>query len=310
MLKAYSVFKDLDKKAYEILTNTGIQLELSTSTERPNKEQLEKLLNDYDILIIGVKEKLTEDMLAKINKKKIIATLSIGVDHIDKSFFNSNLIRVINCQTSNVISVAEHIFALILGLKKRIIESNDITMQGGNKTQLSSRSNDISGSTIGIIGAGKISQEVIKIAKVFNMKIYCNTLNPEKHKDLLQQGVEFLDLDTLLTNSDIITVNIPLNEENKNLISKDKISLMKKSATFINTSRAEIVDMDELIKYADENKTFNVGLDIDAENYKELLETKRSNVIVTPHIAGVTKEAIKRMDVELANNIKEYLEEK
>ena len=261
-------------------------------------------------MIIGVKEKLTEDMLAKINKKKIIATLSIGVDHIDKSFFNSNLIRVINCQTSNVISVAEHIFALILGLKKRIIESNDITMQGGNKTQLSSRSNDISGSTIGIIGAGKISQEVIKIAKVFNMKIYCNTLNPEKHKDLLQQGVEFLDLDTLLTNSDIITVNIPLNEENKNLISKDKISLMKKSATFINTSRAEIVDMDELIKYADENKTFNVGLDIDAENYKELLETKRSNVIVTPHIAGVTKEAIKRMDVELANNIKEYLEEK
>ncbi len=309
MLKAYSVFKDLDKKAYEILTNTGIQLELSTSTERPNKEQLEKLLNDYDILIIGVKEKLTEDMLAKINKKKIIATLSIGVDHIDKSFFNSNLIRVINCQTSNVISVAEHIFALILGLKKRIIESNDITMQGGNKTQLSSRSNDISGSTIGIIGAGKISQEVIKIAKVFNMKIYCNTLNPEKHKDLLQQGVEFLDLDTLLTNSDIITVNIPLNEENKNLISKDKISLMKKSATFINTSRAEIVDMDELIKYADENKTFNVGLDIDAENYKELLETKRNNVIVTPHIAGVTKEAIKRMDVELANKIKAYLKE-
>ncbi len=308
MLKAYSVFKDLDKKAYEILTNAGIQLELSTSIERPNKEQLEKLLNDYDILIIGVKEKLTEDMLAKVEKNKIIATLSIGVDHIDKSFFESDLIKVINCQTSNVISVAEHIFALILGVKKRIIEANDIAIKGGNKTQLSDRSNDISSSTIGIIGAGKISREVIKIAKVFNMKIYCNTLNPEKHKDLLHQGVEFVDLDTLLTNSDIITINIPLNEENKNLISKDKINLMKKSATFINTSRAEIVDMNELIKYADENKTFNVGLDIDAENYKEILNTKRNNVIVTPHIAGVTKEAIKRMDVELANNIREYLE--
>ena len=84
---------------------------------------------------------------------------------------------------------------------------------------------------------------------------------------------------------------------------------MKKSATFINTSRAEIVDMNELIKYADENETFNVGLDIDAENYKEMLNVKRNNVIVTPHIAGVTKEAIKRMDVELANNIKEYLKE-
>ena len=84
---------------------------------------------------------------------------------------------------------------------------------------------------------------------------------------------------------------------------------MKKTATFINTSRAEIVDMEELIKYADENDTFNVGLDIDVENYKEMLRTKRNNVIVTPHIAGVTKEAIERMDVELANNIIEYLRE-
>lgn len=309
MLRAYSVFKDLDKKACEILTNAGIELELSTSEERPNKEELLKLVQNYDILIIGVRERLTEDMLKAINNKKIIATLSIGVDHIDNSFLESNLIKVINCQTSNVISVAEHIFSLILSLKKRIIEANDIAMKGGTKKDLSSRSNDISNSTIGIIGAGKISQEVIKIAKVFNMKIYCNTLNPEKHKDLLKQDIQFLSLDELLSNSDIITVNIPLNKENKNLISKDKIRLMKKTSTFINTSRAEIVDMNELIRYADENATFNVGLDIDAENYKELLNIKRNNVIVTPHIAGVTKEAIKRMDVELSNNIKQYLKE-
>lgn len=128
MLKAYSVFKDLDKKACEILTNIGIQLELSNSEERPNKEELSKLLNDYDILIVGVKEKLTKDMLVNIDKKKIIATLSIGVDHIDKIFFESDLIKIINCQTSNVISVAEHIFALILSLKKRIIEANEIAL--------------------------------------------------------------------------------------------------------------------------------------------------------------------------------------
>lgn len=310
MLKAYSVFEDLDTKACEILKDAGIQLKLSSGIERPNKEKLQELLKDYDILIIGVKEKLTEDMLCKITTKKIIATLSIGLDHIDKSFFESELITVINCNTSNVISVAEHIFALILGLNKKIIEANNIAINGGNKTNLSSRSNDISNSTIGIIGAGKISRAVIKIAKVFNMKILCNTLNPKKHQDLLKQGVEFLSLEELLRSSDIITVNIPLNQENRNLISKDKIRLMKKSATFINTSRAEIVDMEELIKYADENERFKVGLDIDAENYKELFTIKRNNLIVTPHIAGVTKEAIERMDVELTNNIKEYLNNK
>ena len=307
MLKAYSIFKDLDQKACEIITNAGIQLELSQKEERPKKEELIELLKNYDILIIGVKEKFTQDMLKEVNCKKVIATLSIGLDHIDKSFFESEYIKVINCPTANVISVAEHIFSLILSLKKRIIEANDISIKGGTKKDLSRRSQDISGSTIGMIGAGKIAKEVIKIAKVFDMKIVCYTLHPEKHQDLSEQDIQFLNLDELLANADIITVNIPLNEASENLISNDKIRLMKKSATFINTSRAEIVDMNALMKYADENETFYVGLDIDVENYKEILNVKRKNVIITPHIAGVTQQAIERMDIELANNIKRYL---
>ena len=308
MLKAYSIIKNLDKKACEIIRNVGIQLDISNSDKRPDKNGLIKLLNEYDILIIGIEDKFTKDMLPKINKnKKIIATLSIGLDHIDKAFLKNDNFKIINCQNSNVVSVAEHIFALILALKKRIIEANVISLKGENRRNLSMRSNDITGSTLGIIGAGKISHEVIRISKVFDMKILCNTLNPELHEDLIKQGVKFVSLNEVLSNADVITINIPLNEENKNIISKDKIRLMKNTATFINTSRGELVDMNELIKYADENKTFNVGLDIDAENYKDILNIKRNNVIVTPHIAGVTKEAVGRMDVEVANRLVEYI---
>ena len=307
MLKAYSIIKNLDKKACEIIRNNGIQLDISNSDKRPDKEGLIKLLNEYDILIIGIEDKFTKDMLPKTTKKKIIATLSIGLDHIDRAFLENDNIKIINCQNSNVVSVAEHIFALILGLKKRIIEANDISLKGENRRNLSMRSNDITGNTLGIIGAGKISREVIRISKAFNMNIICNTLNPEKHQDLIKQGIKFVSLDEVLSNADIITINIPLNEENKNLISKEKIRLMKKTATFINTSRGELVDMNELIKYADENNTFNVGLDIDAEDYKDILNIKRNNVIITPHIAGVTKEAVERMDVEVANRLVEYI---
>lgn len=307
MLKAYSVIPDLNKDACEIIRTAGVQLEISNSNKRPDKKMLTKLFNKYDILIIGAKEKFTKDMLSGINCKKIIATLSVGLDHIDEEYFKTDLIKIINCPTSNVISVAEHIFSLILGLNKRIIEANDISVSGGDRTQLSIKGHDISNTTIGVIGAGKISREVIKIAKAFNMRIYCNTLNPENCDDLLEQGIKFLSLDEVLANSDIITVNIPLNEETVNLISKDKICLIKKTATFINTARANITDIPELLKYADENPTFNVGLDIDIEEYKELFSKKRNNVIVTPHIAGNTAEAVDRMDVELANNIKEYL---
>ena len=268
---------------------------------------LKLLLDEYDILIIGIEDKFTKDMLPITTKKKIIATLSIGLDHIDRAFLENDNIKIINCQNSNVVSVAEHIFALILALKKRILEANDISLKGENRRKLSMRSNDITSSTLGIIGAGKISREVIRISKAFNMNIISNTLNPELHEDLMKQGVKFVSLDEVLSNADIITINIPLNEENRNIISKEKIRLMKKTTTFINTSRGELVDMNELINYADENKTFNVGLDIDAENYKDILSIKRNNVIVTPHIAGVTKEAVERMDVEVANRLVEYI---
>ena len=126
MLKAYSIIKNLDKKACEIIRNAGIQLDISNSDKRPDKNELVILLNEYDILIIGIEDKFTKDMLPITTKEKIIATLSVGLDHIDKVFLENDKIKIINCQNSNVISVAEHIFALILGLKKRIIEANDI----------------------------------------------------------------------------------------------------------------------------------------------------------------------------------------
>ena len=163
MLKAYSIIKNLDKKACEIIRNAGIKLDISNSDKRPDREGLIKLLDEYDILIIGIEDKFTKDMLPITTKKKIIATLSIGLDHIDRAFLENDNIKIINCQTSNVISVAEHIFALILGLKKRIIEANDISLRGENRRNLSMRSNDITGSTLGLIGAGKISREVIRI---------------------------------------------------------------------------------------------------------------------------------------------------
>lgn len=128
MLKAYSIFKDLDEKACEVIRSAGVELDISNSEQRPEKEELVRMLNNYDILIIGVREKFTKDMLEIIKTKKVIATLSIGLDHIDKSFFNSDLVKVINCPTANVVSVSEHIFSLILSLKKRIIEANNISM--------------------------------------------------------------------------------------------------------------------------------------------------------------------------------------
>jgi D-3-phosphoglycerate dehydrogenase len=267
-----------------------------------------QLLEEYDILIMGVFSKLTADMIEYIKKPKIIATLSVGLDHIDNIFFESPLVEVVNIKLANTVSVAEHIFSLILALNKRLYESNYLVLQKqGHRNNLNERPEDISNKTLGLIGAGNITQQVIKMAQIFNMKIKCYTKNPKKYEETLKNQVEFVTLEEVLKQSDMINVSIPLNKETKNLISKEKINLMKPTATFINTSRAEIVDTEALIEYADKCPTFYVGLDIDVDNYKELFSKYRKNVIVTPHTAGISKQAIKRMDLELANKIVEKI---
>ena len=177
-------------------------------------------------------------------------------------------------------------------------------MGTGNKNAIHERAEDISGKTLGLIGCGNIAQEVIKIATIFNMKINCYTKNLDKYKNLaLCKNINFMSLDEVLQSSDIINVSIPLNEKTKHMISREKINLIKTNSTFINTSRTEIVDNCALMEYADKYNTFYVGLDIDIDNYKDLFSKKRNNVIITPHIAGTTKQAIDRMDIEIANKI-------
>lgn len=308
MKKAYCVFEGFNNDAKKIIENANIELTINNSKNRPNGEELISLLKEYDIIILGVFSKLTANMIQYVKTPKIIATLSVGLDHIDKMFFESPLVTVVNIKTANAISVAEHIFSLILMLNKRCFESNQLVIEGnGHRNNVHERPDDISNKTLGLVGCGNITAEVIKIANVFNMKIKCYTKNPDKHQDMLDKGVELVSLDEVLQESDIINVSIPLNNETRNLISKDKIKLMKSTATFINTSRTEVVDTEALIEYADSYDTFYVGLDIDVNEYKDLLSKYRKNVVITPHIAGISKQAVYRMDVELAENIVNHI---
>lgn len=303
---AYCAFNNFSNEATKIIRDAGIELDINDRTDPVKGGELTLLLEKYDILIIGVSSRLEAEMIKHVKTPKIIATLSVGLDHIDKVFFESPLVTIVNLKTANVVSVAEHIFGLILALDKRIVESNRLVLEGkGHKKNLHERPEDISGKTLGLVGCGNITREVIKIAKVFGMNMICYTKHPERHEDLARGGVRFVALDEVMRESDIVNVSVPLNDETKGMISREKIGMMKPTATFINTSRAEVADTQALIEYADLHDTFYVGLDIDTDEYKELLSEYRDNVIVTPHTAGVSKQAIYRMDLEIAEKVVE-----
>ena len=130
MLSACSMSNSIDSQAIEILKENGIRLDVWNGERYPNKEELKQLLNIYDILIVGVEERITADMISDIRTPKIIASMSIGLDHIDKECFKSKFVDVVNCPSANVTSVAEHILTLILDASKRIQEANDLVING------------------------------------------------------------------------------------------------------------------------------------------------------------------------------------
>ena len=144
MKKAYVTYNNFNNQAKEIIENAGIEVTENNTNIVPNGDKLIKIFEQYDIIITGVFSKYTKEILKTIKSPKILASISVGLDHIDKSFFESQLVKVVNIETANAISVAEHIFSLILSLNKRIYESNNLAIQGkGYRNNVHERPDDI-----------------------------------------------------------------------------------------------------------------------------------------------------------------------
>ncbi len=305
-MKAYSIFDDFPQSAVSILEHEGVAITVHPKgKQRPDCGELKAILEEYDIVIIGTGQKMPEAMFENINTMKIIGTASIGMDHIHVPQEKKDFIYTVNAPTANRISVAEHTFALILALKKMLKSGNQTALQGLSKKAMKYTPTDLYGSVIGVVGAGGTASAVIRMAQVLGMRCICWTRNPGNHSDL--QGVEYVSMEQLARESDIISVNIPLTDETKGLISRKLIADMKDNAIFVSLSRAEVVDNQALFDKARKVPTFQVGLDADAEQFLGLWDNSMENVIVTPHIGGGTVQSRIRLFEEVSGNILKYL---
>lgn len=308
MLKAYTIFDDFSQKAIDFLTAKGIDVTVHPKgVERPNEKQIKAIVDNYDVIIVGTSQKMPEAVFENINEKRIIATASIGMDHIKIPSEKSDLIKIVNAPKANRISVAEHTFSLILALKKHLLEGRRTALNGQNKKQMRNNPTDLYGTVIGVVGAGGTAGAVLKMSSAFGMKRLCYTAHPENHSDLSVDGVEFVDLNKLLSESDIVSINLPLVSETKKLITENHIALLKDDAIFVSLSRSEIVDNEALFKRAKASKDFCIALDVDSEKVYGLWDDSMDNVIVTPHIGGGTVQSRKRMFIEVSENIISYI---
>ncbi len=270
------------------------------------KDRLSEEIRDADAIIVRSSTKLTKDILNNAQKLKVIARAGVGVDNIDLEEATKKGIIVVNAPDASSVAVAELTIGLMLALARNIIYANNsLKEKKWEKKKL--KGIELRGKTLGIIGLGRIGSQVAKRAKAFDMNViaYDPFVTEEYAKRL---GVKLVDFETLLKESDFITIHVPLTEKTRNMITKREIEKMKDGVFIINCARGGIINEKDLYEALKSGKIAGAALDV-FENEppfdSPLLEL--DNVIVTPHIGGNTKEAQKLACMMVCEDIERVL---
>jgi len=296
----------IDTEGVERLRQEGFEVDFKPSIELA---ELEKVVKDYDALVVRSRTKVTRQLIEKGSRLKVVGRVGAGVDNIDLEAAKKRGVTVLNTPEAPADSVAELTIGLMLAFARRISYA-DRSMKEGKWAKKELEGTLLNGKTLGLIGLGNVGTKVAKVARAFGMKILVTKRTPPSREILETLEAEYVPLDELLRRSDVVSVHVPLTEQTSNMIGVEEFSLMKKGAILINTSRGNIVNEDALLEALKSGKLGGAGLDVYCSEPPLNLELVRlPNVVCTPHIGAQTGEAQKAASVLLAEKISRFFKE-
>jgi glycerate dehydrogenase len=263
-------------------------------------------LKDATIAIIN-KVPMRAETLKQLPKLKLIAVAATGTDVVDKAYCKQNGIAVVNIRNYAFNTVPEHVLALMFALRRNLpAYIDDVRAGRWNKSQqfcfFDHPIRDIAGSTIGIVGYGAIGREVGKRAAALGMRVLPYDVVPQS---------SLVDFETLVKESDVITLHMPLTPETKNMFGAKQLKMMKPTAILINTARGGLVDEAALAEALKNGTIAGAGFDVlTVEPPKDgniLLDLKLPNLIITPHVAWASQEAMQILADQLIDNVEAFV---
>lgn len=272
------------------------------NTRVTDTETLVERGKDADIIAVS-NLPMNADVMNGCKNLKMLSVAFTGVDHIAMDACKANGVLVSNCAGYSTVAVADLVFGMVIALYRNMVPCNEVVRKSGTKDGLVGF--ELEGKKFGVIGTGAIGLRVAAIARAFGCQVYAYS---RTKKDI--PGITYVDMDTLLSTCDIVSLHTPLNAQTKGLIGKDQLALMKPSALLINTSRGPVVDSAALADALNSGRLAGAGIDVFeteppvAEDHP-LLTAK--NVIATPHVAFATKEALEKRAVIVFDNIAKWL---
>lgn len=304
---AYRVLitEPVNEKGLDFLREQGYELVMGSG---PDEETLIKECHDCDGSLTR-NGKFTARVFDHCPKLKVVSMHGVGVDGIDVEAATERGIQICNAADSNQRSVAEYAIGLILMLAKHSVTYNN-GLKTGDMSVRQLYGNDVSGKTLGIIGMGNIGTQVARMAaNGLGMKVigYSRRISKKQKTDF---GYLTPDMDEVISNADFLSLHLPGTASTQKMLNAERLSKMKESAFLINTGRGEVIDEAALIKMLQEKKLRGAALDVFEGNLPKPDNPLLSmdNVIVTPHTAAFTTEALERMSYQAALGIVEVLE--
>ena len=274
-----------------------------------NTFAISKVIGDAKAIIVRNKTLITRNLLDKAPLLTCVGRLGVGLDNIDIKGCEEKRITVYPATGANSNSVAEYVICTsMLLLRGAFFKKNK--MVSGLWPREESSGSEVNGKTMGLIGFGEIAQKVKRIAASIGMKIVAHDpyLQPNSK---IWKGTDNLTLDELLKCSDIISLHVPLTKETKSLIDKTKIELLKPSAIIINAARGGIIDEDALASALEKGRIRGAALDVFTNEPLDKEAAKKfgglENIILTPHIGGITIESNKQVSSMIADKVNQHL---
>jgi len=299
---------ELAPAALEIFTSRGYEPEVRTGLEGP---ELIAAVRDVHAIVVRSATKITREVIEAADELRVIGRAGVGVDNVDTTAATERGVVVMNTPTGNTTTTGELAVALLLATSRNIA-AGDRRVRGGSWSKKGLLGAELTGKRLGVIGLGRIGRVVAERAMGLKMNVV-------GHDPYLKQtgaaspltGVDLLDLDALLATSDFVTLHVPLLDSTRNMISAERIALMKPGARLINAARGGLVDEAALAEALDEGRLAGAALDVLAEEPPSKTHPLlgRDDVIITPHMGASSHEAQHNVAVGIAEQISDFLSE-
>ncbi len=273
--------------------------------------ELPALLKEADAVIVRNQTRVTAEMLERCPVLKVVGRLGVGLDNIDLNAARQRQLPVVFGRGANAIAVAEYVLGAMLTAARHFGPATRHVLEGGWKREFFYGS-ELSGKTLGLIGLGDIGMRVALRARAFNMQILAyDPILLDTSAAVAETGTKLVSLEEVLAQADYISIHVPLIKETRGLLDAGKLDRLKPTAVLINTSRGHIVDEKALVERLREGKVGGAVLDVFAQEPPDPVSWQElPNLIVTPHVAGLTHESQTRTASLVCQSVRQILEGK